>query len=501
MPECVVGLAPTITALKKKYPGCSVGLVGGSALREASLLLPELDFFASESEEVQADFTIDLQGTEILEGAAESQDWKAFLQACGSIEQGNPYHLVDLLRKAAQVDNVDVNFELLAPECADELPEALYKGSSLRVSLCGDSLSPEEVESLIEGLSRLSSPVDIFLLGTVKAKRTASQITGKWDGKLSIHDLCGRLGISAISTVLRGCDIHIGGPGLHSLISSGFGTFTICVDNAPTRGPHLYPYGHGHLAIQAATGISTTGSLSTLLHEIIGYALSANSGNVPSLEQWQAFADSKIFEYLGKIRLMATQRIEIVFKESGSYTELYLRPLLFTGSESYDVIQTFYRLLWEHSLNGRTITTYDLQILHQDTTQNLCDLLKPLEQLYELGSFGHTYSGYVRESLASGNLPRAKHESERLQEVEELVHALGVAHPFIAPLCIYHRQRQASMATDNPIALAEEMDSLFSGLQSRVFVMLDLAKSLFHTVFENESTLPAGSPQEGGSNG
>ncbi len=500
--ECVVGLAPAIAALKKKYPGCAIGLVAQENMREASMLLLDLDFFSTDPEETHADRTIDLCGAETLESAEESLDWKAYLSVAGSISEGNPYHLIDLLRKVARVDTVDANFELAAPEPTELLPEALTKSGGLRVAVCTGTLSQETLDGVLNSLASLTgNGTEVFLLGTVKDKRVSAAVASKWDGKLSVHDFCGRHSLAMNSAILRGSDISVAGPGLHAMISAGYGTFTLCVDENPTRGPLLYPYGHGHLVIQSANAGCFVDAMSPFLRGIINHALSANGGNVPSLEQWQEFADSMIFDYLGKIRLLATQRIEALFKNSGSFTELHLRPLLFTGAETHDVMLTFYRLLWEHSLNARGITTYDLQILHQSTTTQLCELLKPLEQLYELGNFGRTYSGYVRESLGKGNLSRAQHESERLQEVEELIHSLGATQPYLVSLCKFHTERQRLMSGENALELADEMTSLFSGLQNRVLVLLDLAKSLFHTVFENENALAASSVVEAGPNG
>lgn len=499
--ECVVSLAPTIAALKQKYTGASVGLIAEEYFREASHLLPELDFFATEEEGVQADQVIDLRGAEVIEGAQENVDWKAYLQMATSLERGNPFHQIDLLRKVAQVDTIDVNFELAAPEATQNLPDALLEANGVRIAVCTASLSAEEVEAILEGVSQLNGPAEVFLIGTVKDKRVSSQLQKTWDGKLSIHDLCGHQSFSANAAILRNSDIAMVGPGVHALLSSGYGTFTICIDENPARGPYHYPYGHGHLLIQRAVNHTVTTSLTPIIKGIVNYALSANSGNVPTLEQWQEFADSLIFEFLGKVRLMATQRIEVILKDQGSITELYQRPLLFTGSEIYDLLQTFYRLLWEHSLQQRSITTYDLQILHQDSMPILCDMLKPLEQLYELGNFGKVYSGYVRESLSAGDIEKAQRESERLQEIEELIHALVGTQPYFAPLCAYHQQRQNLMDAENPLQLSDEMASLFSDLQSRVLVMLDLARSLFHTVFENESALDATSSEEGKNHG
>jgi len=500
--ECVVALAPSIAALKKKHPGAAVGIVSQEDLREASLLLPDLDFFVTEAEGTHADRTIDLIESEKLENAEESTEWKAYLGIAGQLSEGNPYHLVDLLRKASRVDNVDVNFELTVPELTEPLPESLTRSGALKVALCTATLSPKAMEATLESLASLSgNGTEVFLIGTIKDKRTSSMLAAQWDGKLSVHDLCGRQSLAMNAAVLRGCDISVVGPGVHGMLSAGYGTFTICVDENPSRGPFLYPYGHGHLVVQQTAAGNLLEALSSFLREVLNHTLSANSGNVPSIEQWQEFADSMIFSYLGKVRLLVTQRIEIVLRDTGGITELYLRPILFTGSETYDVMFTFYRLLWEHSLSGRAITAYDLQVLHSDTTVRLCDLLKPLEQLYELSNFGRTYSTYVKESLAKGDITKAKHESQRLQEVEELVHALATSQTYLLPLCKFHTERQRLMDSENPIALADEMTFLFSGMQDRVLVLLDLAKSLFHTVFENESALAASSVMEADSNG
>lgn len=497
--ECIVSLAPTIAALKQKNPGATIGLVAEEKFREASHLLGDLDFFASEGEEIEFDQCFDLRGQGTMEGAGESQEWKTYLQTADSLELGNPFHQIDLLRKAAQVDTIDVNFELAPQDNYSELPDSLRNSDGLRMAVSASSLSEKEIEAVLEGLSRHATPVEIFLIGSVSESRTTSQFLRKWDGKLSLHDLCGRLGVSGTATLLRACDIHVGGPGLHSILSSGFGTFTICIDENPARGSYLYPYGHGHLVVQRGSRNAAAENLAAVIHSILDYTVSANNGSVPTLQQWQEFADSMISEYLTKIRLVATQRVEVVFKDADSLTELYQRPLLFAGSELYDVMQIFYRLMWEHSLNGRNIVTHDLEVLHQDTMPLLCDILKPIEQLYELANFGRVYSSQVKDHLAKGDLAKAKQDSERLQEVEELLASLASTQPFFAPLSAFHRQRQANMDAENPLTLSDEMASLFQNLQNRSLVLLDLARSLFHTVFESESaTNPL---EEGKSNG
>ena len=72
---------------------------------------------------------------------------------------------------------------------------------------------------------------------------------------------------------------------------------------------------------------------------------------------------------------------------------------------------------------------------------------------------------------------------------------------FFSPIFKMHKEEEKIAHDESPLALADEMASLFIQMQNRVLVMLDLAKSLFHTVFENESALTAAPIQEGGSNG
>ena len=99
--------------------------------------------------------------------------------------------------------------------------------------------------------------------------------------------------------------------------------------------------------------------------------------------------------------------------------------------------------------------------------------------------------------VATGDLKRARHESDRLQDAESLMYTLGKSHEALAPLCAFHEKRQRLIPVSEPAALAEQMSKQFSELQARVLVLLDLAKSLFHTTLQNETALAA-LPSEGG---
>jgi hypothetical protein len=498
--EGVISLTPAIAALKSKHPDGEFVLVAADVLRESTYLIPNLDFFTSSLESAEASLIYDFSDRR-LPKSEESLGWRAYLESVGIVTEGNPYHHIDLARKVMGLDTVDVNFELLAP-AADEsaLPPSLQSGSEgLRIAVCVATLEEPELSAILLGLGAVSIPHEIYLVGSVKEKKKSSEILAHFDGRMPIHDLCGHLGLNATAEVLRSADICIAGPGSSSLISSGYGTFTVCIDHNPARGPLHYPYGHGHLVLQRSQPDDYLTSLTGMAKEIVDYAVTANTGSVPTLEQWQAFADSRLDQYLGKIRLFATQRIETVLGDAQSLTELHLRPLLFLGAEPFDVMQTFYRLLWEHSINARTLISHDLDILHMNTIAGLSELLKPLEQLYQLANFGRNYCQLVKDALLASDMERSKQESDKVQEVEELIFTLGKSFPALSPLCAVHQRSQVYIPDLDAPNMADEVSDVFADLQSRVLVVLDLAKSLFHTTFLKESS--GSSLEEANTNG
>ncbi len=494
--EAILSLAPTVLELKVKHAGAEIGLIAEECFREASFLIPGIDFLVSELPN-QNDFEIyDFSNFSGESWGLESLEWKAYLQGCSTISPTNPYHQIDLFRKAAQLENVEGCFELLSAKVEPEdLPGTLFSGDSLRIALCASSLSIDQLQAVLRGLANLSFPISIHLTGTISEKRKSSILLSAWGEQLNIVDLCGRQSFAQLGATLSHCDIVFTAPGSQAILSSGYGTFTVCIDEK--RNPLHYPYGHGHLILQHTNSSEFFSSLSGISAEIIQFAVSGNNGNIPSLEQWQSFADDRVDNYLSKLRLFVTQRIETVLADGGSFTELYLRPLLYMGAEAGDAWQSFYRLLWGHSLSGLSITSHELQVLHDDTLQSICSDLKGLEQMYEVANFGRIYSTYIRDSLCKGDTKKAQHESKRLQEVEELLYSLGKSHSALAPICAFHEKRQQLIPLLEPLELAEQMTQQFSQVQERVLVLLDLTRSLFHTIWQSESGLS----EEGRSDG
>jgi ADP-heptose:LPS heptosyltransferase len=486
--EAIVSTAAVVASIKANVQNVEVGLITEKFFTEATRLVPGVDFTLEEFAESEDMELIDLSNSSLYGFGTESLDWKAYLQGVSQQDHNNPYHYIDLLKRAANLDLRDANYELQSPIEEDSEYLVELKGDqNLKIAICLNSLSAEEVRACIDGLKLIQSPISIYLLGTLAQKKIVNLLLANQDTHLPIVDLTGRLSVVETAEVLRAIDICLCGPGSSALISSGFGTFSICVDQR--RNPLYYPYGHGHIIIQSSGADQYPRALAGMIQDSVNFAINGNAGTIPSVEQWQSFADSMIDNYLGHLRLFITQRIETVFPNGSATTELYLRPLLFLGAEVSDITKTFFRLLWENSLNNRDIQSKELEILHHSALGDLAEYLKPLEQTFELANFGCTYSNYIAKSLSEGNIARAKHESARLQETETLLFTLGRAYPGIAALCAFHEKRQQLIPAADPIELATKMAQQFDQLKQRVIVLLDLANSLFHTSLQSERTL------------
>lgn len=481
--ESILSAACAVAGLRATHPEAEIGLVLDECHYEAAYLIPGLEFVEASAEGPFHKF-FDLRDMNLSH--QESPEWKAYSRGCVNLAATNPYHQIDLWKKAARVDDVESNYELTPPgEFAAGLPEIVRDDSFLRVIICTASLGIDELQSTLEGLARVPQNLRIFLTGTVSQRRKSLILMSAWDETLNIVDLCGKLSLAQSAEAYRLADIAIVGPGASALLSSGYGTFTVCVDS--TGNPLQYPYGHGHLVVQpnSSEELQPFGALVT---ELLNFAITGNGGTLPSLDQWRDFADAQVDNYLGRLRLFGTQRVETLVENANPFTELQLRPLIFLGASLGDTGRAFYRLLWEHHLQGRTLTSHELSLLGEDTIAQLCDELKPLQQLYEVANFGRVYSAQVRASLTAQDIVRAKEESARVQEVEDLLHQLAEAQAFLAPLCGFHAFHQKLIPECTPVEMARQMESLFLSIQSRVTVLLDLAQSLFHTTMQNESS-------------
>ena len=489
-PELLIGLLPSVLALYKKNPNLEIKIETSNEVAPLKALLPQLSdcFQSSSSQEAPGiEFTVDLNKPVNDQNPFINSHWHAYLKTVHSNPKLlNPFHIVDLLSRVCQVQDNDWDFELSPYFSDSEALKILGEKNRLRIAICLDEIHPAVLNELKQGLISARAFAEIIIINSKQnSEKQFLDLSTSPDEDVRVIDLREELSILDTAALLYSSDLFLGAPSIFSILSSGFGTFSICLERNKERRYLHYPYGHGHLVLELDTVESPS---SSFFEKLIQFVVFTGNGQAPEITQWQNFCDDQIESELGKFSLFLTQRIETVFNE-GKHTHIDLAPLLFLGWEFEPIVTSFYRLMWEYSIENRVFSSAPFDLLHETTMPKFRELLKPLEQLYELATFGAKYSNSVREQFEKGDLAGAKQIGSNLQEIDELIHTLGEMYPALSPLSRFHAESQGLMEETTVRGLAQEMGELYTEIQDRVLVLLDLTKSLFHTTFQNESTL------------
>jgi len=473
--ESILALSPSLLGISslKKSPD-SIQVSADRVFKEAVDLLPNAHWVGDQLSVVDQYF--DLSNHQEDSWGEESLEWKAYNQGCAHLKHSNRFHIIDLYRRATSTEWIDGDFELVAPNIADSLlPEEILSTINLRITVCLASLSSDNIMRILDGISQTKTTSTVFLCGSLADRKKSTLLTSGWGHKLKIIDLCGRQSLSALAATLKNADICFSGPGKAALLASGYGTFSICLDD--NDNPLHYPYGHGHLVIKSTRSELFSESLANLTREVLNFSISGNGGNIPSIEQWVGFSDSCIDQFLSKIDLFITQRVAQQFPQ-GQKSQLKLRPLIFMGYSLPQLLGEFYQTAFERTLTSSAATPGSL-VLQPETINELSGLLNPMEKLFELGHFGAIYSKQTRISLENGRVDLAKLDSDKVQEVETLILDLAKSFPAFESICLFHTKRQSLMWNSNPEEIALEMEALFEQFKSVVLVLLELSQSTF----------------------
>lgn len=513
--EALLSSAPSFTSLKKRFPDSDLHLITTRSCLELSEFLGDVSSASVVEDALKMEFidVVCLGAKEESQEAARhwkyrrpSDDWACYLLTENGHGAFSPYPILEIYRNLGEFTYDEIDYALLPSEAANgSVTQYLFEAPHIKLLVSVSAFADQESLRLFcEAVDRKNLNVGIYLIGTVKHRKLSKEFLDatNFSTKTRVVDLCGRLSCRETAAMAFLADIVISGPECLALLSSGFGTFTICLDGCEAHNPLLYPYGHGHLILQTkAAGVSMTAqALGDLLAGMVSNAILGAEGNVPNVHEWQEYFDSKIDDLLGKCRIFATQRVQSQYGEWFK-TDLHLKPLLFTGAEFSDCMRGFYYLLWENSLNSLQATSYDLDPLHTDALTQLSATLKPLEQLFELGGFGVKYVEHVKQHITDKDLDLAKKESGKLEEVDRLIQLLKNTNPYLSPICDFYFMSQGRLETDNPLLLSDQIADCYRILQHHVLVLLDLQKSIFETAYARESRLQLSVVAEDPSNG
>jgi hypothetical protein len=258
----------------------------------------------------------------------------------------------------------------------------------------------------------------------------------------------------------------------------------------------FYPYGHGHLILQPnenplsgnSESSSRVRSIGEIINDLIYFTVRGNQGSIPKGEQWEKYFEENLTKYIFATRILITQKVETVWDNGSTTTELYLKPLCFWGAEARDVSRVFNRLTMDHFLSQRTTTTHELDLLHDLCSVELQTELPKLEHLCELAAFGERYTNLWIEKDGNGDREGVKTAMAKIKEINELIISVANNSYFPSALGFYSanllsRTEGLSIEWSKEIFLQE-----YRNLQTRVMTVLDLTKELFHNLVEGRTS-------------
>jgi hypothetical protein len=143
-----------------------------------------------------------------------------------------------------------------------------------------------------------------------------------------------------------------------------------------------------------------------------------------------------------------------------------------------EAMMTFYRLVWQFDLNASEDTVTNLHVERTSTIGAMMNLVDALEKLHKIATFGASFCRYVQDDLKKNNLELARQDSEKLQEIDNLIEKMGSEVPAVAPLCNYYSVSQYQNRNPNPIKVAELAQLTYERLQVQISIILDLVQEM-----------------------
>jgi ADP-heptose:LPS heptosyltransferase len=414
----------------------------------------------------------------------DSNPWILFRNAVANNTSYCSLHMADIFKAIAGVDGTNARYELNPKTALDKTRTILdFSVPKVKIGLTLTSLSDSSIEYILETISSRFDNVHVYLIGTLKEKSRTKTIlqTISENTKSKCTDLCGRTSIGELAALSYGLDLMISDFSLPLHFAAGFGTFCVGIFKANDNKNMRTAYGHGHILVGPRAADSDAKKLSEAITNIVDYSLRANpAGNPPTTLQWQSFWDERLEYYMSDVEIYQNQRISYVCNDHKERVILTGLPLLYTGLSTADLFREIYKKLWLQELANTSIPDGEISILREEDIGHITGLLKSLEQLHQLASFGSKYATYIKKDLTEKNLEKAKTSSERLQEVDDAMSNLAEIQEILTPLINHYQLSQSLLQNTEPVRLCDLMQVEYKLLQERILFVLENINSAFH---------------------
>ncbi len=412
-----------------------------------------------------------------------SSEWAMFFAANVDKSILNPFHFVDLYKYIAEVQDQDIVAELLpTEEHLEAVDSFLSNNDGLRIGLELKSLWPIQynLELALTFLKKYKK-CRIYLIGSMNERPVAKSILSNIPNKLRSRcvDLSGQANINELLALTERLHLMIGAGGISTHFSAAVGTLTVTLDYINQNMFQSSPYGHGHIIIgddnQDSEHIAVPPST---VANIIEFIIESNDTKAPTIEQWQQAFTNKTLSIDPQFKVFVSQR-QVFHQFNGvERVDYVLEPVNTNNANLQESLISIYRLIWQFDLNHSEDTMTEVMLFKKQTIDALPNLVSSLEKLYKLAKFGSNYSKFVLEDLHKSDIEQAKLDSDRLQEIDNLIHTLAQEIAAVAPICNFYHTSQAQIHDTDPIIVAEKANFAYNRIKLHVNLVLDLVQEI-----------------------
>lgn len=380
-----------------------------------------------------------------------SDKWSQLLYS--TVTQGplNPFHLVDLFKL---IIGVKAKAEEVTKSESKRKPWIVVHPFA---STERKRWKPHKWSEILYSLSKNYESHTIYVVG---APGEAEQSKSIFSGELiktrrNIVNIVGQTSIKDVFDKLKEAQLFIGHDSLIGHLASVANTQTLTLALGSVRPWETTPYGNNNLVLSPRAKCFPCFPQQScdqyICHSDIPYQVVTNFAGliIDKKDLGKEITKANNPFLTGSCRIHLTK-----FHPKShllDFDELDTKP-----GNTADILRPLYRMTWALLL-GEMEESRDFPTLSKDAHSKLLNILDGLKHISDLSEFGKKYSLGIVEEVAkeSPSLSKIKANSQKIDEIDNLLSVVKNSHPSLAPIIDYFNLARANLAGGNVVEIAQ----------------------------------------------
>ncbi len=380
-----------------------------------------------------------------------SDKWSQLLYS--TVTQGplNPFHLVDLFKLIIGVKSKSDDVQKEPPKRKPWIIVHPFASTDRK------RWKPHKWSEILYSLSKTYESHTLYVVGAPSEFEQSKSI---FSGELiktrkNIINIVGQTNLKDVFDKLKVSQLFIGHDSLIGHLASVAKTQTLTLALGSVRPWETTPYGKDNLVLSPRAKCFPCFPQQScdqyICHSDIPYQVVTNfAGVIIDKKDLQKEISKTNNPFLtGSCRIHRTK-----FHAKShllDFDELDVKP-----GNTADILKPLYRMTWALLL-GEMDESRDFPTLSKDAHGKLLNILDGLKHISDLSEFGKKYSLGIVEEVAkeSPSLSKIKANSQKIDEIDNLLSVVKNSHPSLAPIIDYFNLARANLPGGNVVEIAQ----------------------------------------------